>query len=995
MNAVCPHCQAELPPNAPRGLCPRCLLLGGLGGAWNASDADSLSANVEPAATPAATPELDPTQPSQPAPEPPAPGSSKPHETSGSGKPPPKSLRFFGDYELLAEVAHGGMGVVYRARQLRVNRTVALKMIRAGHLASPLALERFKNEAEAAAQLAHPNIVPIYEVGDHDGIQYFSMKFLEGGNLAQWNAACPRRDALWLRKAARLVATIARAVHYAHQHGILHRDLKPANILLDEHEEPHVTDFGLAKSITREMDLTHSLATIGTPSYMAPEQVAGKSRYLSTAADVYGLGTILYELLTGRPPFSGASEMEVLRRVLETEPERPQILSPAVDRDLQTICLKCLEKEPHLRYSSAEVLARELELWLAGEPILARPAHTTERIWRWCRRRPATAALLSAIVLISVVGVVAVLWEWRQATTQAEAARLEAMKSGQVARFLQEMLRGAGPQVALGRDTKLLREILDNTANRVYSELSSQPDVQAEVCATLGNVYNQLGQYQAAEKPLQKALELRRQIFGPEHLLVAQSLADLRSCLLYQGHLAEAEATQRQALAMRQKLAGTNSLIVAESLRSLASVLQVAGKSIESEARYRETLAIRQFHLGTNHTDVAESMADLAGVEASLGRWTVADQLYRDALHTFTNHAGGQELQVANVLAGMAQSAEAQTRNQEAAGYLAESLKIRKRIFGEEHSTVAVTAIHLAGVLNDQGRLAEAEEMAKESIRIFQKSGGNKHPSLAPALSLLLDILLAEKKFDQLSELFGPSLTAGVEGLPASAPLLRSRGTWYARTGHWKEAAKDFSQVLSLLPGNHEDYHALAVVLFQSGDHEAYWRHCDQVRARFGAITNDPPLGDRMAKDCLLYPRPGSDLSIELRWIDSALRSEKKEGDHPWFLYCKGIAEFRLAHYTEAARWMQKVLRFVGDRAPRDVGAYAVMAMAQERMNQPAEARASLQRGFVSQKRLRKLEDGYISHDWIDWIIAQALLREAGSMLDDSPAKAAGTGTTP
>jgi len=995
MNAICPHCQTELPPNAPRGLCPRCLLLGGLTGAWSASAAELAPPDAETPIPTTAPAEVEPPSPPKSSPEQAAPDSSKLPEVSGPGKPPPKSLRFFGEYELLTEVAHGGMGVVYRARQLRVNRTVALKMIRAGHLASPLALERFKNEAEAAAQLAHPNIVPIYEVGDQDGIQYFSMKLLEGGNLAQWNAACPRRDAAWLRRAARMVATIARAVHYAHQHGILHRDLKPANILLDEHEQPHVTDFGLAKSATREMNLTHSLATIGTPSYMAPEQVAGKSRYLTTAADVYGLGTILYELMTGRPPFSGTSEMEVLRRVLDTEPERPQILCPAVDRDLQTICLKCLEKEPHLRYSSAEALARELDLWVAGEPILARPANTTERLWRWCRRRPATAALLCATLLIALAGVVGVLWEWRQATRHAEEAHLEAIKSGQVARFLEEMLRGAGPQVALGRDTKLLREILDKTANRVYSELSGQPEVQAEVCATLGNVYSQLGQYQAAEKPLQTALELRRRIYGAEHLLVAHSLNDLRSCLLYQGHLAEAETTQRQALAMRQKLAGSNSLVVAESLRSLGSVLQVAGKSIEAEARYREALSIRQARLATNHADVAESMADLAGVEASLGRWAVADGLYLGALHTFTNLTGGQELQIANVLAGMAQSAEAQTKNQEAAQYLHESLKIRKRIFGEEHSTVAVTAIHLAGVLNDQGRLAEAEEMARESIRIFQKSGGNKHPSLAPALSLLVDILLAEKKFDQLPELFGPSLTVGIEGQPASAPLLRSRGTWHARTGHWVEAAEDFAQVISLLPENHEDYHALSVLLFQSGDREAYWRHCDRIRARFGAITNDPPLADRMAKDCLLCPRPGSDLSIERRWIDSALRSEKKEGDHPWFLYCKGLAEYRLGHFQEAVRWMQKALGFLGERVPRDTGAYAVTAMAYQRLNQTEEARAALQRALVCQNHLRKLEDGYISHDWIDWILAQALLQEAAAMLGETPAKTPSAGVNP
>src|SRR5512142_3199626 len=294
----------------------------------------------------------------------------------------PAHLGRLGDYELLEEIARGGMGVVYKARQVSLDRLVAVKMLLFGPLASPEDVQRFRTEATAAGSLHHPNIVSIHEVGIHQGQHYLAMDFVNGPPLSRLVTDQP----LPARRAANYVKSVAEAIQYAHEHGVLHRDLKPSNVLIDENDQPRVTDFGLAKLLEKDSELTLSGQVLGSPSYMAPEQAAAHRGLVGKRSDVYSLGAILYHLLTGRAPFVAPTVAETLQQVQTTDPVSPTILNPHLPRDLKTICLKCLEKEPSRRYASARELADELGRWLRTEPILARPVSQPEKVWRWCRR---------------------------------------------------------------------------------------------------------------------------------------------------------------------------------------------------------------------------------------------------------------------------------------------------------------------------------------------------------------------------------------------------------------------------------------------------------------------------------------------------------------------------------------------------------------------------------------------------------------------------------
>jgi serine/threonine protein kinase len=566
-------------------------------------------------------------------------------------------------YQVLEFLGRGGMGVVYKARQISLHRLVALKMISAGAGAGVDELARFHTEAEAVARLQHPHIVQIYDVGEYRGQPYLALEFVAGGTLAQRLGGAPQPA----RTAAQQVLTLARAMHAAHQRGIVHRDLKPANILLQyadgrlpiERSEgpaqvpsticdlqsfiPKITDFGLAKLLDRERGQTATGCPMGTPSYMAPEQALGQTSEISPATDTYALGAILYELLTGRPPFRGETPLSTMEQVRTQEPVPPTRLHPKVPRDLETICLKCLRKEPRRRYATALELAADLERFLAGESIWARPTPAWERGLKWAKRRPALAALLGVSGAAALTVLIVVLFtnaRLQQQRNEAEAARAEAQASFRQARdAVDQMLTRMGEErlPAVPQMEQVRRLVLED-ALRFYrgflQRQGSDPEVRLETARAyrrVADIHQMLGQHQQADGEYVTAIALQEKLVTdfPEEAAYRQDLADSfnnRGNLLSEiGRAEEAEAAYRNALTIREKLAAglpTSPLFRQQSAaahHNLGTLLADLGRSKEAQEAYQEAL-VRIEGLVADFPDDSAYTNDLARTCANLGQ---------------------------------------------------------------------------------------------------------------------------------------------------------------------------------------------------------------------------------------------------------------------------------------------------------------------------------------------------------------------------------------
>jgi serine/threonine protein kinase len=538
-------------------------------------------------------------------------------------------------YDLLGELGRGGMGVVYKARHRKLKRTVALKMILDGLHASSEDMRRFQLEAEAVAKLQHPNIVEIYDVSEHEGRPYIALEFADGGTLDDKIAGKPQ-DA---QDSAELVESLAGAMQLAHENDIIHRDLKPANILLTSEGIPRITDFGLAKRMDDDSTQTRSGALLGTPSYMAPEQAGGKSDSIGPPADIYALGAILYHMLTGRPPFQAASLMDTIKQVLAEEPVAPRKMNPALAVDLETICLKCLEKDIHRRYQTAAELGQDLNRFLAGEPILARPVTMVERSWKWAKRRPAVAGIISVSATALLVLLIGGAWYNAQlekslivaktaqrdeadqriiaedATKIAEARRVEAMENFRKARrVVDTSLTGISEIIQYYPGTQRIREGLLKIAAKEYEEFASQQSDDFGIQLECGTSYLRLGEVRETLRELE----------------LAETAYENADSIFEQMKTKFADHPELDVLHATAKI-------------KLAGLWEIRGELVQARQLLGETSA----NLGTlqmrypNRVDVAEivgiAMNNLSGFHLSEGNYRVAQELADRALALYEN----------------------------------------------------------------------------------------------------------------------------------------------------------------------------------------------------------------------------------------------------------------------------------------------------------------------------------------------------------------------
>ncbi len=570
------------------------------------------------------------------------------------------------------------MGIVYKAIQTDLKRVVAVKMILAGPYSSAEIIARFRTEAEAIARLQHPHIVQVYDLGEHEGLPFFCLEFCAGGSLARKIKGA----ALHPAEAAALVEKLARAMHAAHQRNIVHRDLKPANVLLTEDGIPKVTDFGLAKLLDAGSSPTLSDAIMGTPGYMAPEQVGGGRDLIGPRTDIYALGAILYECLVGRPPFLSPDRFEILTQVMTRDPVPPRRLQPKTPRDLETICLKCLHKEPAKRYATAEELAEDLRRYQAGEAIRARPLGPGERLWRWCRRQPALASLLVVLGLTIGAGLGGVLWQWRQAVAESRRADSNFREAQAQSRLAQEnfretletvdrILTGVGEELANVVGSQPARQKLLEAALLYYQEFRTKhgddPALQTELAQApfrVARIYDDLGKDAEAVAAYEQARTLQDQL-AQAHPEDIKPLRDLARTCNFLGVLhrskrrwSEAEQALQQGLKIRQELVAAHPEdreLQRDLAQSLASIGVLHGfrakndRTLTTEARKQEqtmsldfferSLALRvqlaegQPFDSEAQRDLAQSYNQIGVLKEETGRWEEVRDYYEKSLH--------------------------------------------------------------------------------------------------------------------------------------------------------------------------------------------------------------------------------------------------------------------------------------------------------------------------------------------------------------------------
>ncbi len=666
---------------------------------------------------------------------------------------PADTPRRIGPYEIIEEIGRGGMGRVFAARQIDLGRIVALKVIAENPATDGLEM-RFLREVQTVAQLRHPGIVAVHDTGRGQGFVYFSMDYIVGGDLAQEL----RKRRYVPREAAVLVRKISVALEHAHRAGVLHRDLKPSNILLDG-EEPQLADFGLAAQLEPGGDLTAQSGVLGTPHYLAPEALLRGSAALGVAGDIYAVGVILYELLAGRTPFAGAGPAELTTLLYNAEPPPPRLLNPAVPRDLETICLKCLERDPGRRYSTAGALEADLGHYLAGEPIKAQPPSAWYLFQKFARRHRVwfTAAAAVGVTLIAATAISASLAiRARQAERAAagEAATVRAINE-----FLQnDLLSQASPNSEPNRDLKL-RTVVDRAAQKVEGRFPDQPLVEAELQTTVGNIYGDLGDHASERKHYEKALALFRSTVGETDRRSLRVASHLAASLAELTQIKEGLALGERTLALEEKTLGPEHPDTIRTLLDLATITQAGGDFAAAEKYANRALASARKVEGPDHNDTRQALLFLASVLWSQDKLAEAERLNIEAVDAERRALGVEHPDTLTAMHNLASVYWAENKMAESEKLGLETLEIRRRVLGPEHPEFLRTQNNLATTYTDEGKYAEAIALHEHTLEVRRRLLGPEHTD---TITAMLNLAMAHSKADEL-EPAAALLTPAVE----------------------------------------------------------------------------------------------------------------------------------------------------------------------------------------------------------------------------------------
>lgn len=676
----------------------------------------------------------------------------------------PGELRRIGTYEIIDEIGRGGMGRVYAARQSELGRIVALKALPdTGSAAGPEL--RFLREAQTAARLRHPHIVTVHDSGRANGHVFFTMDYVEDGDLAQRL----RRGPLAPREATALLHKIAAALAYTHGEGVLHRDLKPSNILLDG-GEPRLADFGLAAQLEPGADLTAVTGVLGTPHYLAPEALRDGSAALTAASDLYALGVIFYEMLAGRTPFAGASAVELPQLVDQRPPPALRYLAPATPPDLETICLKLLEREPERRYASAAALAEDLRRFLAGEPILAQPPGRWARLARYARRHRVAFATGAAFVTLLVAAAAVSTSLALRARRAEQAARAEARTSKALADFLQnDLLAQASPGEQPDRDIKL-RTVLDRAAERLEGKFAADPLLKADTHLVIGEVYDSLGEYEKERQHLETAWKIRARELGPDEPRTLAAAAEVASAYANLARYDEAARLLDATLAAQRRVLGREHPDTLHTADARAANLRDLGKFADAEALQMETLAAGRRVHGPKSPELFLGLNTLGSIRVQQSRLPEAEALFREAATIQEAAKGADHPDTLTAWNNVAIALRDQGKFAEAAALNERILAFRRRVLGPEHHDTLITLNNLAGAYKAQGRLAESEPLFHSVVDIARRTLGDRHLETLVFMGNLADTYRREGKLDEAAALIRETLALRRAALGATHP---------------------------------------------------------------------------------------------------------------------------------------------------------------------------------------------------------------------------------